>query len=244
MPIKNNSILVVNELFEDPTISKLSVIATKNIRFTSNSQSIKKLNIGSSNIDINDIFSINNDVIVSSYDEAYIFNENQLKSTSSEINVSSEIIQFDEYVMYHYNNDGKYWLLGQNLRLYDLENNKEKTYMEDLNLDRFIIDKQNFLWGIESNNGLQIIDLESKEVLSSYVSNHLNPNSISDNNINLIFTDSNEKIWIGTENGLNEVIIPTSYDNKRENYSELLKNLNLKHYKVEDGLSFKILFLV
>ncbi|GIR18265.1 MAG: hypothetical protein CM15mP32_4520 [Flavobacteriaceae bacterium] len=126
MPIKNNSILVVNELFEDPTISKLSVIATKNIRFTSNSQSIKKLNIGSSNIDINDIFSINNDVIVSSYDEAYIFNENQLKSTSSEINVSSEIIQFDEYVMYHYNNDGKYWLLGQNLRLYDLENNKEK----------------------------------------------------------------------------------------------------------------------
>ena len=109
--------------------------------------------------------------------------------------------------------------------------------MEDLNLDRFIIDKQNFLWGIESNNGLQIIDLESKEVLSSYVSNHLNPNSISNNNINLIFTDSNEKIWIGTENGLNEVIIPTSYENKRENYSELLKNLNLKHYKVEDGLS-------
>ncbi|GIR18264.1 MAG: hypothetical protein CM15mP32_4510 [Flavobacteriaceae bacterium] len=35
--------------------------------------------------------------------------------------------------------------------------------MEDLNLDRFIIDKQNFLWGIESNNGLQIIDLESKK---------------------------------------------------------------------------------
>jgi signal transduction histidine kinase/DNA-binding response OmpR family regulator/ligand-binding sensor domain-containing protein len=238
MPIKNNSILVANELLEDPTISKLSVIAAKNIRFTSNSQSIKKLNIGSINIDINDIFSINNDVIVSSYDEAYIFNENQLKSTSSEIiNISSEIIQFDEYVMYHYNNDGKYWLLGQNLRLFDLENNKEKTYMEDLNLDRFIIDKQNFLWGIESNNGLQIIDLESKEVLSSYVSNHLNPNSISDNNINLIFTDSNEKIWIGTENGLNEVIISTSFENKRENYLELLKNLNLKHYKVEDGLS-------
>jgi signal transduction histidine kinase/DNA-binding response OmpR family regulator len=237
MPIKNNSILVANELLEDPTISKLSVIAAKNIRFTSNSQSIKKLNIGSSNIDINDIFTINNDVIVSSYDEAYIFNENQLKSTSSEINISSEIIQFDEYVMYHYNNDGKYWLLGQNLRLFDLENNKEKTYMEDLNLDRFIIDKQNFLWGIESNNGLQIIDLESKEVLSSYVSNHLDPNSISDNNINLIFTDSNEKIWIGTENGLNEVIISTSFENKRENYLELLKNLNLKHYKVEDGLS-------
>jgi signal transduction histidine kinase/DNA-binding response OmpR family regulator/ligand-binding sensor domain-containing protein len=237
MPIKNNSILVANELLEDPTISKLSVIAAKNIRFTSNSQSIKKLNIGSSNIDINDIFTINNDVIVSSYDEAYIFNENQLKSTSSEINISSEIIQFDEYVMYHYNNDGKYWLLGQNLRLFDLENNKEKTYMEDLNLDRFIIDKQNFLWGIESNNGLQIIDLESKEVLSSYVSNHLDPHSISDNNINLIFTDSNEKIWIGTENGLNEVIISTSFENKRENYLELLKNLNLKHYKVEDGLS-------
>ncbi|GIR18263.1 MAG: hypothetical protein CM15mP32_4500 [Flavobacteriaceae bacterium] len=73
--------------------------------------------------------------------------------------------------------------------------------------------------------------------MSSYVSNHLNPNSISNNNINLIFTDSNEKIWIGTENGLNEVIIPTSYENKRENYSELLKNLNLKHYKVGDGLS-------
>lgn len=237
MPIKNNSILVANELLEDPTISKLSVIAAKNIRFTSNSQSIKKLNIGSSNIDINDIFSINNDVIVSSYDEAYIFNEDQLKSTSSEINISSEIIQFDEYVMYHYNNDGKYWLLGQNLRLFDLEDNKEETYMEDLNLDRFIIDKQNFLWGIESNNGLQIIDLESKEVLSSFVSNHLNPNSISDNNINLIFTDSNEKIWIGTENGLNEVIISTSYENKRENYFESLKNLYFKIYKVEDGLS-------
>ena len=216
MPIKNNSILVAYEFLEDPTISKLSVIAAKNTKITYDSQSIRKLNIGYRDIDINHIFSIDNDVIVSSYDEAYIFSENQLKSTSSEINISSDRIQFDEYVMYHYNNDGKYWLLGQNLRLFDFEDKKEEAYMEDLNLDRFIIDKQKILWGAESNNGLQIIDLENKEVLSSYVSNHLNPNSISDNNINLIFTDSNEKIWIGTENGLNEIIFSTSYENKRE----------------------------
>ena len=237
MPIKNNSILVAYEFLEDPTISKLSVIAAKNTKITYDSQSIKKLNIGYRDIDINHIFSIDNDVIVSSYDEAYIFDENQLKSTSSEINISSDRIQFDEYVMYHYNNDGKYWLLGQNLRLFDFEDKKEEAYMEDLNLDRFIIDKQKILWGAESNNGLQIIDLENKEVLSSYVSNHLNPNSISDNNINLIFTDSNEKIWIGTENGLNEIIFSTSYENKRENHIESLKNLTFKEYNVEDGLS-------
>ena len=68
------------------------------------------------------------------------------------------------------------YLLGQNLRLFDFEDKKEEAFLEDLNLDRFIIDKQKILWGAESNNGLQIIDLENKEVLSSYVSNHLNPN--------------------------------------------------------------------
>ena len=47
-------------------------------------------------------------------------------------------------IMYHYNNDGKYWLLGQNLRLFDFEDKSEEAYMEDLNLDRFIIDKQKF----------------------------------------------------------------------------------------------------
>ena len=68
MPIKNNSILVAYEFLEDPTISKLSVIAAKNTKITYDSQSTKKLNIGYRDIDINDIFSINNDIIVSSYD--------------------------------------------------------------------------------------------------------------------------------------------------------------------------------
>ena len=102
MPIKNNSICV-QRVFRGSPISKLSVIAAKTSVYQLTKH--KKTKYGSSNIDINDIFSINNDVIVSSYDEAYIFNEDQLKSTSSEINISRNN-QLDEYVMYHYNNDG------------------------------------------------------------------------------------------------------------------------------------------
>ena len=45
---------------------------------------------------------------------------------------------------------------------YEISNRSEEVHINDLNLDRFVIDEHGLLWGAASHNGLVIIDLKNK----------------------------------------------------------------------------------
>jgi signal transduction histidine kinase/DNA-binding response OmpR family regulator len=142
--------------------------------------------------------------------------------------------------MFHYLQDGTYWLLGQHLRKLNMAGKNEVLHMNDLNLDRFIIDNHGLLWGAASHNGLVIFHLDTKEEIAHFINDPLESKSISDNNINCLYKDSGGYLWIGTEFGLNRVrqnIDSLSRFYSGSEYKEVLNDLSFLRFKTRDGLS-------
>jgi signal transduction histidine kinase/DNA-binding response OmpR family regulator len=116
--------------------------------------------------------------------------------------------------------------------------------MEDLNLDRFVIDNNGILWGAASHNGLVIIDLQNRKEIAQFINDPLATNSISDNNINCLYKDSNGNLWIGTEFGLNKIqqnvdsltSIPSG-----TYHSADFNNLRFIRFQTQDGLSGNVI---
>jgi signal transduction histidine kinase/DNA-binding response OmpR family regulator len=142
--------------------------------------------------------------------------------------------------MFHYLHNDTYWLLGQDLRTYDISNKRELVYMKDLNLDHFVIDNNGILWGAASYNGLVIIDLDNKKEIAHFINDPLASNSISDNNINCLYKDSEGYLWIGTEFGLNRIhqnVDSLTTIHSETDYSVGFDDLSFIRLQTQDGLS-------
>ncbi|MGY9041886.1 MAG: two-component regulator propeller domain-containing protein [Alphaproteobacteria bacterium] len=239
LPLENKKILIAYESFNNPNISGLNVISTGEGNFFSQPKKIQKIILEQDDLDITELIAIENKISVTTYEYIYTFNDALLNPTKPIININPVSAKFNEFVNFNYNSENNYWLLGNNLRTYDILKQQEKIYIKDLNLDRFFIDDEGLMWGAASNNGLIIIDINKKEKIQEYISDPLNETSISNNNINCIYKDSNGSIWIGTDFGLNKIKnLPVKY-NQHDTFDikNGLKNLKFERYKLKNGLS-------
>jgi signal transduction histidine kinase/DNA-binding response OmpR family regulator len=91
------------------------------------------------------------------------------------------------------------------------------------------VDKDEVLWVGSRGNGLYEVDANTNELLSQHVNREGDPRRISNNFINTVFEDSKNRLWIGTEDGLN------SYDRSSKTFSDL---------KVAEGLSNRVIVSV
>ena len=239
LPLENKKILIAYESFNNPNISGLNIISTGDGNFFSHPKNTQKIIIEQDDLDITELVAIDNKISVTTYDHIYTFNNSLLKTTKSIINIKPVSAKFNEFVNFNYSGKNNYWLLGNNLRTYDISKQQEKIYIRDMNIDRFFIDDSGLMWGAASNNGLIIINVNKKEKIQEYISDPLNETSISNNNINCIYKDSNGSIWIGTDFGLNKIKnLPSKYNqNDTFNTKNVLKNLKFQRYKLKNGLS-------
>jgi signal transduction histidine kinase/DNA-binding response OmpR family regulator/ligand-binding sensor domain-containing protein len=240
VPLKKNKLLVVYESPNNPFISGISLISNADGSNFSRPSNIQHISLNQSDLDITEVLQFKDRFAVSTYDNLYVFDDDQLSSNKQEISIQTESLTFSEYVMFHYFHNGTYWLLGQNLRKYDFASRTEEVYMTDLNLDRFVIDDRGLLWGAASYNGLVIIDLENKKEIAHFINDPLERNSISDNNINCLYKDSGGVLWIGTEFGLNRVqqnLDSLTRIHSGADFTEVFRDLSFIRFKTEDGLS-------
>lgn len=239
-PFENQDVLLVYESSDNPIVSGISILSTEQGTYKSRPAQIKQVKFNQTNLNITEAFKVDNQFVVSTYIHNYSFNFGELYSNENPVQIRPKTTAYADYVMFHYLHENKYYILGEHLRTINLTTGEDKLYIPDLNLDRFIIDNHGLLWGAESNNGIVIIDLESKKELYQYINDPLNTKSISDNTINCIFKASDGTLWIGTEFGLNKIeqnidsIL--SYRNK-QNWTKLLSKLSFKRFKVSNGLT-------
>ncbi|AOE48867.1 EAL domain-containing protein [Kangiella sediminilitoris] len=107
--------------------------------------------------------------------------------------------------------DGKLWLLSSNLGLIEFDP-VEQTYQpknltdlglthNDMTLNRLYFDRKQRLWVGTESNGLYTI----KE--GKVVDHHIygKPGSVGSNNINVLYQDSSDILWIGSSTYLNKI---------------------------------------
>ena len=68
-------------------------------------------------------------------------------------------------------------------------------------INSIVEDKDGFLWIATRLGGLNRYDPRTEQFIH-YLHDDANPLSISDNNINVLYLDKNDRLWIGTPNGL------------------------------------------
>jgi signal transduction histidine kinase/DNA-binding response OmpR family regulator/ligand-binding sensor domain-containing protein len=239
-PLDTDRMLLVYESPNNPNISGLSIISTGRGSYFSRPSEIQKLNVKQTDLNFTELFKVNDQYAVSTYDNLYRFDAGQLDRKSDIIDINTESQAYSDYVMFHYLQNDTLWLLGQNLRIFQIPDNTESVIIEDINLDRFIIDEHSLMWGAASYSGLLIIDLQEKVKLAQFFNDPLDDSSLSDNTINCIHKDSNGHIWIGTQFGLNRVVQTSDSMSASSHGSDLsgaLSNLKFQRFTVEDGLN-------
>lgn len=244
VPLNTNEVLALYESPSNPFISEIALISTANGTNFSRPSKIQHISLNQTDLDITEVLRFENQFAVSTYVNLYRFNSAHLTGNTPVINIHPESLTFKDYVMFHYLHNGTYWLLGQNLRTYDISKNSEVIHMKDLNLDRFVIDNNGILWGAASHNGLVIIDLQTRKEIAQFINDPLAKNSISDNNINCLHKDSNGDLWIGTEFGLNR--IQQNVDSLTSilsgtDYSAGFNDLRFLRFQTQDGLSGNVI---
>jgi signal transduction histidine kinase/ligand-binding sensor domain-containing protein/DNA-binding response OmpR family regulator len=244
VPLDGNEVLAVYESPSNPIISKIALISTADGNNYSRPSNIQHINLNQTDLDITELLRFENQFAVSTYDNLYRFNSEHLIGNTPVINIHPESLTFNDYVMFHYLHNGTYWLLGQNLRKYDISKKSEEVHMKDLNLDRFVIDNNGILWGAASHNGLVIIDLQNRKEIAQFINDPLANNSISDNNILCLFKDSNGNLWIGTEFGLNRIrqnVDSLTSIHSGTDYSVGFNDLRFIRFQTQDGLSGNVI---
>jgi signal transduction histidine kinase/ligand-binding sensor domain-containing protein/DNA-binding NarL/FixJ family response regulator len=240
VPLDNDRILMVHESPDNPNMSGLSITSSGYGTYFSRPSAIQKVSMNQTDMNFTELLRIKDQFAVSTYDNLYLIGSDQLNSKESNININPDTKTYEDFVMFHYLYDDTFLLLGQNLRNYNIPDNEERILIGDINLDRFLIDEHALLWGAASHSGLVIVDFEKKTNLAQFINDPLDDKSLSDNNINCIFKDSDGSIWIGTQFGLNRIeenIDSLIYLNPGSDFSEALKDLKFKRFKVQDGLS-------
>src|SRR5690606_28230 len=90
------------------------------------------------------------------------------------------------------------------LVVYDPKTNKADRFMQsdaqlNYGINSMTLDAKNRLWLATAQKGVKVFDFVSQTITS--FEHTATPNSISANEINLIFEDSKKRIWIGTRGG-------------------------------------------
>ena len=80
----------------------------------------KKIILEQDDLDITELIAIENKISVTTYEYIYTFNDALLNSTKPIININPVSAKFNEFVNFNYNSENNYWLLGNNLRTYDI----------------------------------------------------------------------------------------------------------------------------
>jgi len=244
IPLDGNEVLAVYESPNNPIISEISLISTADGNNYSRPSKIQNIKLNQTDLDITELLRIENHFAVSTYDNLYRFNSEHLIGNTPVINIYPEVLSFKDYVMFHYLHKDTYWLLGQNLRSYDISKKREEVHMKDLNLDRFVIDNNGILWGAASYNGLVIIDLQKRKEIAHFINDPLANNSISDNNILCLYKDSNGDLWIGTEFGLNRIqqnVDSLTSIQSGTDYAAGFNELQFLRFQTQDGLSGNVI---
>jgi signal transduction histidine kinase/DNA-binding response OmpR family regulator/ligand-binding sensor domain-containing protein len=240
VPLDKDRILMVHESPDNPNISGLSIASSGYGTYFSRPSAIQKVSLNQTDLNFTELLRIKDQFAVSTYDNLYLIDSGQLNTKESNINIKPDTKAYKDYVMFHYLYNGTTLLLGQNLRIHNIPDNEERILIRDINLDRFLIDEHALMWGAASYSGLVIIDLEKKTDLAQFINDPLDDKSLSDNNFNCIFKDSDGSIWIGTQFGLNRIeqnIDSLLYSSPGSDFSEALKDLKFQRFKVRDGLS-------
>ncbi len=111
--------------------------------------------------------------------------------------------------------DNSLWLLKQkSLTKYlpggssiDYDFNPERLHLpRTATLNNMFEDRNGILWIASIGGGVLQFDEASGNFLPRFIKNK-ESNSLTDNNIRIIFRDSFGRLWIGTENGLNKAIV-------------------------------------
>tara|TARA_R110002073_G_scaffold297705_1_gene463983 strand:+ start:17572 stop:21492 length:3921 start_codon:yes stop_codon:yes gene_type:complete len=148
-------------------------------------------------------------------------------STSSNGNISSNFV----FAFYENKKKETFAITSSGIQLYDSNKNNFytiKAFPEGYFYTSLLEDNNGTLWAGTYWDGLFSFNLKTK-TNKVYKCDNENPNSISSNAINGIFQDSNNNIWITTENGLNE------YDIEKNEF---------KNYTTKDGLPSNVTYSI
>lgn len=113
----------------------------------------------------------------------------------------SNIILNDDIRTLYTDAKGNLWIGGfEGLSYYDCNKETSSVYFEESLVNYITPGVDNELW-VGTSKGL--IRFNTKDKTSkTYFRNNKNPNGLADNNINVLFTDSNKDVWFGTKRGL------------------------------------------
>tara|TARA_R110001583_G_scaffold23749_7_gene87294 strand:- start:1147 stop:5118 length:3972 start_codon:yes stop_codon:yes gene_type:complete len=148
-------------------------------------------------------------------------------STASKGNITSNFV----YAFYENKKNKVFAITTSNIQEFNYENEKFSTinaFPESYFYTSFLEDTNNVLWAGTYWEGLFYFDTKT-DTQRVYKHKNEDPNSISSNAINGIFQDSKNRIWVTTENGLNE------YDSKNNNFI---------NYSTKDGLPSNVTYSI
>lgn len=123
-------------------------------------------------------------------------------STTSGGNLSSNFV----FGFYENSKNDIFAITSSSIQLFDYEKgvfSNINAFPEGYFYTSLLQDKNDILWAGTYWDGLFYFDSQTK-TRRVYKHDSKNPNSISSNAINDIFQDSRDRIWVTTENGLNE----------------------------------------
>lgn len=138
--------------------------------------------------------------------------------------------------------DGFVWIgTGNGLNRYDGKEfkiyNSNNSSLESNNISDILLDKKGRIWVATQGGGLNLYDHLSDDFIV-YKNDVNNPTSLPSNQLYKLFEDSNENLWIGSENGLclfveeSKVFIP--YNQSLNGYS-INQNSVTSIFESDDG---------
>ncbi|MFD2161776.1 response regulator [Paradesertivirga mongoliensis] len=113
------------------------------------------------------------------------------------------------------------WLGGENgLHVYDHKNRDFKPYSKNHLFKNIIVsiteDEKHRLWVGTVNDGLYVLE-KNRNNIHHYINNTAEPESLSSNSVNHIYSDNNNNIWISTYSGGVDLVTEKNFETYRGN---------------------------
>ncbi len=108
--------------------------------------------------------------------------------------------------------------------------NQATSLSSDL-ISRILVDSSQNLWVATRGNGLNLYRENTQDFM--HITTKTKDAKLSDDNVNALFEDSDGKIWVGTENGLNIISVENSKWQVKQLFQELGNSQSLTHNTVQ-----------
>ncbi|MFO7830289.1 MAG: two-component regulator propeller domain-containing protein [Bacteroidales bacterium] len=189
--------------------------------FNRKTYNVSKYYTGNSNLQndyVHSIFKAGNDIYwIGTQDGISIFNKKDRtfsRFENEEINQMFKknrvygIIQSDSEGFWVGTKYGLHNIKGDTLISYLADNDNENSISSNLVYD-ILIDSDNNLW-IATDNGLNKLNLASREIIKYFKTDYLCEDCLSSNEILCLYEDTtNNTLWLGTVSGLNKMDLST-----------------------------------